>query len=239
MAGTAGQQFLDTIASVNAPAPATMADYQAEADRLSFLMPQTRKPTIYDLASDLSAGLAAQAASGQPASIGYGLAGGFNKFSQGAALRRQQRDKYKQELMKTAYASVEKKRAESKALAEKAATYDFELAVEKAKKGDGSIFGDLNSVEGRALNFLARYQQNPGLAITNKAEFDTAKAYLGSKFRTITVDGVTTSIPLYDVDRLFSIPKTEVVAPKAGTIKDGYEFKGGNPNDRNNWEKVT
>ena len=46
MAGTAGQQFLDTIASVNAPAPATMADYQAEADRLSFLMPQTRKPTI-------------------------------------------------------------------------------------------------------------------------------------------------------------------------------------------------
>jgi hypothetical protein len=27
-------------------------------------------------------------------------------------------------------------------------------------------------------------------------------------------------------------------APAVGTVKDGYKFKGGNPADKNNWEKV-
>jgi hypothetical protein len=26
--------------------------------------------------------------------------------------------------------------------------------------------------------------------------------------------------------------------PKAGEVKDGYRFKGGNPADKNNWQKV-
>ena len=32
--------------------------------------------------------------------------------------------------------------------------------------------------------------------------------------------------------------KPTVTAPAVGTIKDGYKFKGGNPADKNNWEKV-
>ena len=49
--------------------------------QMSMLFPAPRRQTIFDLASDLSAGLAAQAASGQAPSIGYGLAAGFNALS--------------------------------------------------------------------------------------------------------------------------------------------------------------
>jgi len=85
VAQTVGQQYIDAMSGAKT-APATVSDYQAEAERLSFLVPETPRATIYDLASDLSAGLAAQAASGQPASIGYGLAAGFNKISDGRSL---------------------------------------------------------------------------------------------------------------------------------------------------------
>jgi len=33
-------------------------------------------------------------------------------------------------------------------------------------------------------------------------------------------------------------PTTTPNAPAVGTVKDGYKFKGGNPADKNNWEKV-
>ena len=33
-------------------------------------------------------------------------------------------------------------------------------------------------------------------------------------------------------------PTTTLNAPAVGTVKDGYKFKGGNPADKNNWEKV-
>ena len=51
---------------------------------LEMLAPMTQAPrraSIYDLASNLSKGLTAQAQSGQPPSIGGGLAAGFNSFS--------------------------------------------------------------------------------------------------------------------------------------------------------------
>ena len=241
MASTPGQQYLEMMKGTGGVSPATMADYQSEADRLSFLAPAPQRQSIYDLASDLSAGLATQAASGQPASIGYGLTAGFNKFSEGAALRRKERDKYKQQIMMMAYESYEKTRAEQKAIAQQAGTYDFELALERAKNGDQGIFGGLNSVDGRALVFLAPLKANPNLAVTNKAEFDAAKAYLGSKFKTVTIDGQVQAVPVYDVDKLFpEAISTEpvIVPPPVGTIKDGYKFKGGDPRVQENWEKV-
>ena len=33
-------------------------------------------------------------------------------------------------------------------------------------------------------------------------------------------------------------PKAPTVAPKVGEVRGGYKFKGGNPNDKNNWSKV-
>ena len=128
----------------------------------------------------------------------------------------------KPELMQTAYASVEKKRAEQQALAEKAATYQFEVDIENAKKGPGGIFGDLNSVEGRALDFLARLKQNPNLAITNKSEMEAAKAYLASKFKTVTIDGEVQAVPVYDVDRLF--PETKAQPAPATKVEGGVTY---------------
>ena len=209
--GSVGEQYLKMMQG-NAPAPATMQDYQSEADRLSFLLPQTRRPSIYDMASDLSQGLAQQAASGRPASVGYGLAAGFNLFSEGSKLRRQKREQQKEQLMQLAYQGVEKKRAEAKALAEQAGTYDFEVALENAKNGKQGLFDGLSSPEGRALGFLARYRANPSLKTTNPAEYDTAVAVLAAKFKTIVVDGNTIQVPIYDVQKLFGeTPSTTAV----------------------------
>tara|TARA_R110000737_G_scaffold219307_1_gene235407 strand:- start:599 stop:1366 length:768 start_codon:yes stop_codon:yes gene_type:complete len=158
MAQTAGEKFIESM-SASATAPATMTDYQTEADRLSFLLPPTRKQNIYDLASDLSTGLAAQAASGQPASIGYGLAGGFNLFSKNAEALRTQADAVKQSLMKTAYASVEKRRAETEELRIKGADYDFKIALEEMKK-TGEFLAGTNNIAGSWNYILSKVDPN-------------------------------------------------------------------------------
>lgn len=217
--GSVGDEYLRRMQAASQN-PATMQDYQTEAERLSFLLPQTRRPTLYDMASDLSRGLSEQAASGRPPSVGYGLAAGFNLFSEGAELRRQKREQQKQQLMQAAYESVEKTRAEAKALAEKAGTYEFEIELERAKKGQQGLFGGLNSTEGRALDFLARYRANPSLKETNPAEYDAAVAFLASKFKTIIVDGNTVTVPVYDVAKLFGeTPSTTATPPSGGPTK--------------------
>ena len=59
------QQYLDALNQSNQVAPTSVADIQAEAARLSQLFGgNQRRPTLYDMASSLSQGLAAQAASG-------------------------------------------------------------------------------------------------------------------------------------------------------------------------------
>ena len=222
--GSVGDRYLQMMQQ-SQQTPATMEDYQAEAERLSFLTPQPQRPSFFDLATSLSQGLTAQAQSGQPASIGYGLAAGFNNFSEGQQVARANREKYKQQLMQMAYTSVEKKRAEAKELSAKAGTYDFEVALEQAKNSGQGIFGGLNSVEGRALDFLARFKANPNLKNTNRAEYDAAVAFLSGKFKTITVDGNTISVPVYDTAKLFgtSPAKSSV---KAGTtvVESGITY---------------
>ena len=64
------QQYLDALNQSNQVAPTSVADIQAEAARLSQLFGgNQRRPTLYDMASSLSQGLAAQAASGRPPSV--------------------------------------------------------------------------------------------------------------------------------------------------------------------------
>jgi hypothetical protein len=37
--------------------------------------------------------------------------------------------------------------------------------------------------------------------------------------------------------QVVTTPKTQMPPPAIGTVKNGYIFKGGNPNDKTAWEK--
>jgi hypothetical protein len=84
------RQQMDTLRTYR---PEIVPDYtEAYSRYLNILQPLTErspKPSIYDLASSLSKGLTAQAQSSAPPSIGFGLAAGFNDFSDYTRARRQ------------------------------------------------------------------------------------------------------------------------------------------------------
>ena len=84
------RQQMDTLRTYR---PEIVPDYtEAYSRYLNILQPLTErspKPSIYDLASSLSKGLTAQAQSSAPPSIGFGLAAGFNDFSDYSRARRQ------------------------------------------------------------------------------------------------------------------------------------------------------
>lgn len=79
-------KLLDTYRSRYVPAYENK--YQEYFTMLQPFVGERRRPSIYDLATQLSRGLAAQAASGQPPSVGMGLAYGFNNFSEAEEARK-------------------------------------------------------------------------------------------------------------------------------------------------------
>ena len=257
--GSVGDQYLKMMQG-NASAPATMQDYQAEADRLSFLLPQTRKPSIYDMASDLSQGLAQQAASGRPASVGYGLAAGFNLFSKNAEALREKREAAKRDLMMVAYQDVEKKRAEQKALRSTAMDYDFKLKLEQMKK-TGELFGGTNNDASSwnyilskidpATNDWKMVPDGKGGVIQydpdNDAAFTVAKATLEqpkTEVRNVPGKGqVIIETPGFNVLKSLNLNQEgSALLPAVGSIKtwggSDYKFNGGDPNNPNSWEKI-
>jgi len=137
--------------------PITASDVQAEMSQMSMLFPEPRRQTIFDLASDLSAGLAAQAASGQAPSIGYGLAAGFNAFSEGAELKRLEAEKIRQQAALMAYQQVEAKRAQQLELSKEYLEQQFDLALEQGGFMEGT--SELAS----AVNYVVRAEKNPSL----------------------------------------------------------------------------
>ena len=256
--GSVGDQYLKMMQG-NASAPATMQDYQAEADRLSFLLPQTRKPSIYDMASDLSQGLAQQAASGKPASVGYGLAAGFNLFSENSEKLREKRKAAQQTLMTMAYQDVEKKRAEQKAMRSTAMDYDFKMRLEQMKK-TGELFGGTNN-DASAWNYILSkidpatndwkmVPDGKGGAIqydpNEDAYYAVAKATLEqAKTEVRNVEGkgqVQIQTPGYNVSGALNLNEGASPTPAIGFIKNwngaDYEFNGGPPNNINSWVKI-
>ena len=256
--GSVGDQYLKMMQG-NASAPATMQDYQAEADRLSFLLPQTRKPSIYDMASDLSQGLAQQAASGKPASVGYGLAAGFNLFSENSEKLREKRKAAQQTLMTMAYQDVEKKRAEQKAMRSTAMDYDFKMRLEQMKK-TGELFGGTNN-DASAWNYILSkidpatndwkmVPDGKGGAIqydpNEDAYYAVAKATLEqAKTEVRNVEGkgqVQIQTPGYNVSGALNLNEGATPTPAIGFITNwngvDYKFNGGDPNIINNWVKI-
>jgi len=256
--GSVGDQYLKMLQS-GQTAPATMQDYQQAAERLSFLMPQTKKPTLYDMASDLSRGLTEQAASGRRGSVGYGLATGFNLFSKNTEALREKREAAKQALMTAAYQDVEKKRAEQEAMRTTAMDYEFKMQLEQMKK-TGELFGGTNN-DASAWNYILskvdpatndwkmvpdgkggvmKYDPNtdPHYAVA-KATLEKSK----TEVRNVPGQGqVQIQTPGYNVEGALNLNQQATPPPAVGSIKswngNDYKFKGGDPNNINSWEKI-
>ena len=153
--GSAGDRYKKQMQGIYDASPAfDIEDIQAKGRELSALFPSEREPSIYDLATSLSKGLTEQAASGQPASIGYGLAAGFNAFNEAAQARQKRADDLKQKILQFAYTETEKKRQEQIAINKGALEYQQAIDIAKLKdenrfleKPDADSFDYIESVE--------------------------------------------------------------------------------------------
>ncbi|HAG71291.1 MAG TPA: hypothetical protein DCL66_03730 [Gammaproteobacteria bacterium] len=207
----------------------TYDDISTRASELSMLMPQQRRANFYDLATSLSQGLTQQAASGRPSSVGYGLAAGFNLFSEAAQKRRVTADEMQTKLMQMAYTDIEKKRADSKLMQEKMLDSNFDYEIEMLKNNGGYFKG--KSVEAAALNLMIQAEKDPALKET--PEYKVALAIL-TKPRQSTVqteEGLQSiTIPGLDLSSVFSDapagPAADTTPPAGATFTGKYDNNG-------------
>jgi len=235
---SAGQEYLDMIGTLGSD-PITQKQLSDKMSELSFLTPPETNANFYDLASSLGAGLASTPNTGGR-SLAQGLTVGFNNFSQGVKKRQEARRKFDQQLKQLAYQSLEKQRLAQIELQKEAATIDFKIKLEYAKKGESGLFGDINTPEGRALDFVLRAQQDPTLKVRDPNSYNAAVATLNSP-RYIQVVSEA-GIILQPVPGKYAgvTPKTKDIQVGATQTWDGntYIFNGGDPNNRNSWAKV-
>ena len=212
------QQYLDALNQSNQVAPTSVADIQAEAARLSQLFGgNQRRPTLYDMASSLSQGLAAQAASGRPPSVGYGLASGFNLFSEETSKKREAADALNQKLMMMAYEKTEKERERQKEFQKLAAEAGLDFAVAALEK-TGEIEGTGDKVW--ALNLLRQAAKDPTVKTRMPEDYATAIMILERPTYQQTEQG-TIEIPGYDVSKVLG-PQ-----PAPGTTTPGVVVQNG------------
>lgn len=133
----------------------------------------------------------------------------------------------------------------------------FSTPGSRAGYGVGAAVNVLNSSEGQQLDQAKRDFINATLrresgAVISDPEFDNAeKQYFPqigdspevmkqkAQNRGVAIRGVQAEVPegkrgVIDEIRGTAASKT----PKAGTVQDGYRFKGGNPADPKSWEKM-
>lgn len=156
------------------PITPSMGDINKRAEELSFLMQQPRRGNIYDLATSLSRGLAQQALSGRPSSVGYGLALGFNMFTEAEEQKRQAAENMRQKLMMMAYEDVQNRMEQSRQLQREMMDADFKYRIEEMKNRGGMF--DSKTVEAQAWNFVLEAENNPELKKT--PQYRVARAIL-------------------------------------------------------------
>jgi len=228
------QNYFDRLNSASSSvAPTNMEDVLKQANVLSGLVPQQRKSSIYDLASDLSAGLAAQAASGQPASIGYGLTAGFKMFNDSMSLKKQKADEIKQNIMMQAYNQVEKVRAQQVEFRKLAAEAGYDYMLEMQKQ-NGGLFPDGN-MDGVSANYLieahARLRQGDDSMIYNE-DGSQKEMYLYSKAHAERIkkqyQQTDKGVSVIEEEKM-NIPfLQETLPPKNSFVQEGvtYTFTG-------------
>ena len=177
-------------------------DISKRASELSMLIPTTRRRGLYNMASDLSRGLVAQAASGRPSSVGYGLAAGFNLYNEAELKRQDKAEELRSKLMQMAYTDIEKKREDSKAMQTTMLGAQFKYDLAALKESGGSYKG--TSTEANDLNIILAGEADP--ALKTSAAYKLAKARLQKEKRTTvqTERGVEVIItPGLDIEELF------------------------------------
>tara|TARA_R110002050_G_scaffold1225_1_gene8375 strand:- start:126 stop:920 length:795 start_codon:yes stop_codon:yes gene_type:complete len=215
------QQYLDALNQSNQVAPTSVADIQAEAARLSQLFGgNQRRPTLYDMASSLSQGLAAQAASGRPPSVGYGLASGFNLFSEETSKKREAADALNQKLMMMAYEKTEKERERQKEFQKLAAEAGLDFAVAQFEK-TGEIEGTGEKVW--ALNFIRQVAKDPSIKISAPDDYNTALMILQRPTYQQTEQG-TIEIPGYDVSKILGPQPTPSTTTPGVVVQNGVTY---------------
>ena len=123
-----------------------------------FQSTQPRRKNIYDLATALSKGIAANAEN-RASPLGYGLAAGFNLFSDAAAETREEKRKLEQELGMLAYKQLEQERKDEAEVDQLLAEQKLELLLEQMKLGGAYFPGkDLKS---QVLNTLLKGERDP------------------------------------------------------------------------------
>ena len=229
-AGSAGDRYKRGMQSIYDASPAfNMEDIKAKSEELSGLFPSEREPNIYDLATSLSKGLTQQAASGQPSSVGYGLASGFNAFNEAAQARKSRGDDLKQKLMQFAYQETEKKRQEQIAINKGA--LEYQQTVDIANLKDRKDF--LEDPDPQAYAFLEALEKmttaerDSYLAVpSNRSKYETSIQTL-SRARPQQIPDpnnpgqmITVYRPTYDVKRIFPNVSTK-------KTKGKISFSGG------------
>ena len=150
-------------------APITAADIKAQAAEISGLFPQQRKQNIFDLASEIGAGLVAGAS--DPRGFGAGLTAGFTAFNEKAKKIQAEKDKIRRETALLAYQQVEAKRKEQAEMSKDILEMQFKAALE----GQGGMFPGTTN-EAAALNYILRAEEDPRLKDTTEYKIALAVA---------------------------------------------------------------
>ena len=203
---------------------ASYDDISKRASELSMLMPKTRNRGLYGLASDLSKGLVQQAASGRPSSIGYGLAAGFNLYSEAADQRQVKAEEMRSKLMQMAYTDVENRRAASQAMQEKMLDANFKFELQMLKEQGGVFEG--KSLEAQMFNILLAAESDPTIKL--KPEYKLALRFVQEPRRTPVQTETGTQIitsPGLNVEDIFGSGEEEV-APVGATFTGRYHTDG-------------
>jgi hypothetical protein len=216
--------YYDRVQAASERKPTSFEDISSRANELSALFPQTRQASFGDLAIALSRGLAQQASTGRPSSLGYGLAAGFGIFNEAQQQKRAAADAMRQKLMLMAYEDIERRGAESRQLQKDMLEADFEFKIEQMKNTGGTFKS--TTIEAQAWNFVLRAEEDPSLKET--AQYRAAVTILEKprrNYQQTEAGTVMIEQPGYDLSKV--IPKASVPTDTSQTqVPAGYTPTG-------------
>ena len=239
-ASSATQEYISQLKKLYANKPdVDFESVQGRAEELGKFFPSPRKASIFDLASALSQGLAANAQNARPTPIGYGLAAGFNLFSEQERKRRAEADRLKRDLILMAKKEAEDKAAQDMRLVEMGLDAELKLKLEQIKKGQDVTGFTGGGLKGSAMNIILQAATDPSKLDTPefRLQYELAKEEL----QRTTIQPIQTEtgtrfvekkgMNVADVfnragvsDPMKERAKESVVAPT--DIPAGYEFTG-------------